>query len=266
MTDVEKWTKKKILITVRTYPIPSSKDIEVSCTAGITEDGNWIRIFPVPFRFLNEDQRFKKYQTIEANLIKAKSDTRAESYRVNVETIKVISDSIGTDNCWAARKSKVLPLKALSLCALQRERNLSLFPTLGFFKPNRIKRLIIEPTNPEWTMEELSKLRQYPLFGKLPKEELKKVPYSFKYEFECEDDNCKSHILSCTDWEMGASFHNWKDKYGSSWEEHFRAKYEKEMIETNDTHFYVGTVHQHPDAWIIVGLFYPNKTSQLSLF
>jgi hypothetical protein len=38
------------------------------------------------------------------------------------------------------------------------------------------------------------------------------------------------------------------------------------MINKNDTHFYVGTVHQHPDAWIIIGLFYPPRTRIGDLF
>ena len=38
------------------------------------------------------------------------------------------------------------------------------------------------------------------------------------------------------------------------------------MIQKNDTHFFVGTVHQHPGSWIIVGLFYPPKQSQRDLF
>jgi hypothetical protein len=29
------------------------------------------------------------------------------------------------------------------------------------------------------------------------------------------------------------------------------------MIETADIHFFVGTLHQHPNRWLIVGLFYP---------
>ena len=36
-----------------------------------------------------------------------------------------------------------------------------------------------------------------------------------------------------------------------------REKYEQAMITELDTYFYVGTVHQHPKSWIIVGLFYP---------
>ena len=46
----------------------------------------------------------------------------------------------------------------------------------------------------------------------------------------------------------------------------FRQKYEREMIDKNDTHFYVGNIHQHPDNWLIVGLFYPSKQPMGDLF
>ena len=59
------WSKHRVLIVVRTYPVPAQKGIEVSCTAAITADGNWMRLFPVPYRFLEEDRRFKKYQWID---------------------------------------------------------------------------------------------------------------------------------------------------------------------------------------------------------
>jgi hypothetical protein len=49
--------RKRILITVRTYPVPATKGVEVSCTAGITEGQQWIRIFPIPYRFLQPDRR-----------------------------------------------------------------------------------------------------------------------------------------------------------------------------------------------------------------
>ena len=46
----------------------------------------------------------------------------------------------------------------------------------------------------------------------------------------------------------------------------FRQKYETEMINRFDTHFFVGNMHQHPGTWIIVGLFYPPRQSQGDLF
>jgi hypothetical protein len=253
---------KKVLITARTYPVPSKSQIEVSCTAGITDDGHWIRLYPIPYRFLDDDKRFTKYQYIEAQVVKPPSDTRPESYRVNPDTINVVSAQIPTINAWQHRKSIVYPLKAKSMCDLQRERNATGKPTLGFIKPT-ISELVIEPTRSEWTEPELGRLRQFPLFGNAPKNELTKLPFDFSYEFSCESPDCRSHKMLCTDWEMGASYLKWRDKYGSKdWEEKFRQTYEVEMKTTNDTHFFVGTLHGNPNAWIVVGLFYPPKLTK----
>jgi len=72
--------------------------------------------------------------------------------------------------------------------------------------------------------------------------------------------------MMCTDWEMGQSWRSWRRAYGSQWEAKFRERYERDMIDRNDTSFFVGTVHQHPHRWIIVGLFYPPKPADLPLF
>ncbi len=50
-----------------------------------------------------------------------------------------------------------------------------------------------------------------------------------------------------------------KQKYRDGWEAKFRQRFETEIIQNKDTHFFVGTVHQHPGSWIIIGLFYPSK-------
>ena len=71
--------RKRILVTVRTYPTPARKGVEVSCTGGITDRGDWIRLFPVPYRRMAPNQRFKKYQWIDVEVTKA-SDARPESF------------------------------------------------------------------------------------------------------------------------------------------------------------------------------------------
>jgi len=109
-------------------------------------------------------------------------------------------------------------------------------------------------------------LRQGHLFEQRPTTELEKVPYHFQYEFECDEAACKGHTIICTDWEMGQSWRKWSKENGDQWEAAFREKYEKQMIEKFDTHFYVGTMHGHPKTWIIVGLFYPPRSATESLF
>lgn len=253
------YQKKRVLITVKTYPLPSKKTIEASCTAGITEDGNWIRLFPLPFRYLEYEKRFKKYQWVEANVIKASSDPRPESYKVDLDSIRPVDKCLPTSQNWKTRKEIVLPLAAPSLCYLQNTQE-DTGATLGIFKPRCINELIIEPEEyPYWTSQELETLSQQYMFDKVYVKPLEKIPFKFKYRFYCADSNCNGHILSITDWEIGEAYRKWKKHYGETWKSYFREKFEYEVIYGFDTYFYVGTVRAHPDVWIIVGLFYPHK-------
>ena len=52
----QKIEKTKILITVKTYPQFSSKYTETVCTAGMREEGKWIRIYPVLYRSMDKDK------------------------------------------------------------------------------------------------------------------------------------------------------------------------------------------------------------------
>jgi hypothetical protein len=255
------WVKKKVLITVRTYPTPAKKSVEVSCTAGVTEDGVWVRLFPVPYRFVEYDKRFSKYQWIEVAVRKAKSDRRPESYNLDIDSLKILTDPVPTKKFWAQRAEVVMPLKAHCMCCLRRAEIADRAPTLGIFKPKEIEAFIIEPTEAEWSQNELKKLRQSTLWEHAPAQELEKIPFRFSYQFRCDDDRCKGHKLACFDWEMGESYRSWSKKYGAGWESKFRQKFEHDMIELNDTYFYVGTVHQFPHSWIIVGLWYPRLTA-----
>jgi hypothetical protein len=250
-------TKKRVLITVRTYPVPSLKSIEASCTAGITDNGQWMRLFPVPYRQMDQEHRFSKWDWIDVNVTKA-GDNRPESYKLDPNSIQ-IGQHLGTADGWRARRRVIDPLKGLTMCALRKLRDAQEYPTLGVIRPFRINRLIIQPTSTSWTAAELDRLKQDDLFLKAPAKILEKIPFDFKYDFHCGDMNCTGHTMMCTDWEMGEAYRRWRDDYGADWEKAFRNKFETEMIERFDTHFFIGTVHQHPGSWIIVGLFYPPK-------
>lgn len=254
------WIRRKVLVVVRTYPSPARKGVEVSCTAAISEAGEWLRLFPIPYRFLAGDKRFTKYQWIEVDM-KRTSDARPESYEVNLDSIVILPGSVPPANKWQARKDILAPLEAHCLCCLKEERQQYGSPMLGFFKPAKITSLTIRAEkNPDWTQQEREKLSQYGLFENAPASPLEKIPYKFYYNFRCAESSCRGHRLSCVDWELGESYRKWRVKYGTSaWEGAIRNRYELEMIGENDTHFYVGTVRQHPASWIIVGLFYPRK-------
>lgn len=246
---------KKVLVTVKTYPTPAGRGAEVSCTAGITDDGKWIRLFPIPYRFMNGDQQFDKYQWIEV-YAKKSSDTRKESFEVDISTLKILSVPLQTKDSWKARKDIALPLQTPSLCYLQKNWKQS-GDTIGIFKPRTIQKFVIERDTPDWTPAEREKLLQYSLYDKNKLIPLEKIPYKFSYRFKCNDPHCNEHKLMCVDWELGESYRRWREKYGDRWEWALMNRYETDMALKYDTWFYVGTVHGHPNAWIIIGLFYP---------
>ena len=253
--------KKTALIVVRTYPAPSKKSVEASCTAAITDKREWLRLFPVPWRLLPQDQRFRKYQWVEITVTKPRDDSRPESHRLKPDSIRILSGPLPTDGAWRARKEVVFPMLSHCLCCLQKERDATGRPTLGIFKPKIIEKLTIKSESAEWESGQLAALRQGHLFEEGPPEQLEKIPFSFRYEFRCDHDECTGHRIICVDWEMAELWRKCKDDYGDNgWESKFRQRYETEMIGKYDTHFYVGTVHLHPQTWIIVGLFYPPKT------
>ncbi len=239
--------------------MPARQGVEVSCTAGISE-GQWIRLFPIPYRYLSFDSRFRKYQWIEVNTTKS-SDPRPESYKLDIDSIKILSEPLPTSNNWQARKDIVVPLGSHCLCCLQKQRDDNGYPTLGLIKPKTIKGFRIEKDNPNWSAEQIEKLTQLNFFDMQPRQKLEKIPYKFSYNFVCDEPDCPGHELMCTDWEIMESYRKWKETYGTDWEKYFKDKYETEMILINDTHFYVGTLREHPASWIIIGLFYPRTES-----
>ncbi|MBU0744598.1 MAG: hypothetical protein KKE11_04445 [Gammaproteobacteria bacterium] len=92
-----------IFVIAKTYPTRSKKYKELVCTAGINRSGEWVRIYPIPFRSLEEYKQFKKYTWIKAEIIPDSSDPRIESHKINTTSIKIL-ENIPPDKEWGRRK------------------------------------------------------------------------------------------------------------------------------------------------------------------
>lgn len=193
------WSTKKVLITVRTYPVPAHQGVEVSCTAGVSDAGEWVRLYPVPYRFLTPDQRFAKYQWIEADVTRPTNDPRPESFRLRMDSLRIGVTVPSVDN-WRQRKDLIFPLKRPSLCGIVKARRDG-GPTLGIFQPARIKRLVITSAKqPDWTPDQRAILGQQLLgFETGPKTPLEKIPLEFRYEFTCAEAGCRGGIIYLTE-------------------------------------------------------------------
>lgn len=266
--------KEKVLITVKTYPTYSKSYEELVCTAGFKEDGSFIRIYPIPYRKLDYDLRFTKYQWIELDLVKNTSDFRPESYRpVNIDNV-IPGESIGTDNgTWERRKEICLRKVYTSLSELIDEAHDQTKKTsLAVFKPTEIIDVIIEITDREWPREDeiaISK-EQLLLFPEHKNLEIvKKVPYNFSYKFK--DINGRISTLMISDWEASQLYWNCLAKHNDEKKacDDVKKKYLEEFSR-KDLYFFLGTTKEHHfvsrNPFIIIGVFYPVEDLQGKLF
>lgn len=262
----------RVLITVKTYPIPSSAYGELVCTAGVLDTGEFIRLYPVNFRDLPYSQQYQKYQWIDVDAVKhVGRDVRKESYRPNCDTLKPIGMRVGSENgTWAERSKYVLKRRAASIEEL-RARQEEDRTSLGIFRPKLVHDFIVEPDTREWKPSFRAELVQARLWEDRTesKEPPRKVPFKFSYRFACDDPTCKGdHCMMIEDWEVGALYWKLRDKGASESEatSGVKRKFLDEICSPrNDLHFYVGTIAAHPKSWVIIGTFWPRK-AEPSLF
>lgn len=266
MIAASKKRKLKILITVKTYPIPSKKYDELVCTSGVTDAGEFIRLYPINFRDLPYTQQYRKYQWIEVVAEKYEGrDIRKESYRPDNDSIKILGEPIRSNpGNWSKRAEYVLAMKSQSMEDLYDQQKADR-TSLGIFKPKKVTDLVISPDNPEWPPKFLNALKQQRLFEYRQKTLVppRKVPFKFHYCFECDDQRCRGkHRMMIEDWEVGALFWKMVDM-GCSHEEASRKVREKFLNDLcgsdKNTHFYVGTILAYPNTWVVLGVFYPKN-------
>lgn len=266
------YTAEKVLMIVKTYPHPSESYEELVCTAGITDDGQWRRLYPVPFRLLKDEQQFPKYTWINVGVARPKNDARPESRQVDFDSITPIS-KVPPDGDWRDRRKIIDPMVVGSLCELK-ARYEEDKTSLGIFKPKQIHDLIVAPNDEDWTDKQKGVLfrreHQLSLFGQDSpdlKNELKILPWTFSYFFTCEAPGCRGHKLSIKDWELGAAYWHWLPKYGpTETPKKIREKWLDTMCASDrDTHFIVGT-HYPYNVWLHLGTYWPKKVTQMSFF
>lgn len=273
--------RERILVAVKTYPVPSRKYGELTCTAGFRENGSWIRLYPLPFRRLDHDKRYKKYQWIEADITPNLRDHRPESYNVlNTDTISLL-DSVptGRKRDWHERKRLILERNTIyqnkaEIIEKAHANKLS----LAIFKPRKILKFVAEKNQNDWNQERKKEaigiLKQKELFDKTDVgylELVRKIPYKFSYIFL--DNKCNKSKLMIEDWELGVLYWNCFGKNHSE-EEAIQKVHEKYMDDfalKRDIYLFLGTTAEHhnkkaSNPFVVIGVFPPPKETQLSLF
>ncbi|MEW6302674.1 MAG: hypothetical protein AB1705_04335 [Verrucomicrobiota bacterium] len=259
--------RERILITVKTYPTLSRKYGETVCTAGVREDGSWVRLYPVPFRRLDETEQYKKYDWLECDLVRGRKDPRPETRHPADMKQLVPVGHMGTGDNWRERRQLLLGtckvhtgMQTVIDGAKANEMSLTIF------KPTVVRDFFWEEEEREWDAAKLAEMRNRANQGEMFAEEawrqtfqvIPKLPYSFSYRFE--DEIGKSSTLQVLDWEAGALC--WKCLRSCRGDEQaalakMRQKYFDEFKQ-KDVHFYLGTTQEFhfraPNPWVIIGV------------
>lgn len=205
-----------VLVTVKAAPQPSSTYGETVCVAGIyvprVGEGRpeLIRLYPVPYQYLQEDAGFGKYDLRTFRVRRNPRDSRAESRRVELNgeapLIRQLRD-------WKRRADIVEEVPRSTMCELNAGTRADMdAASLGVVDVADAGRLEIFETPP--LSKEKARLRESQaaqqelnLFNesaRVVKKALELPPLSARLHYRCTATACKGHAQGVIDWEFTA--------------------------------------------------------------
>jgi len=185
-------------VLVKAAPRHSDTFGETVCCAGIDRHGQWVRLYPVSFRQLDDAQKFRRWDHIKFRWSspKATTDTRIESRRVDHQSIQILGSLRPTD-----RNPLVSRIAVTSLA-----REFEAKRSLALLKPEIVDFRIIRRSDSEVHESQRTKerLRSQPdLFGVRALIPNRTCPFKFEYVYRDDDGE---HTGTCQDWETERTF------------------------------------------------------------
>lgn len=234
----------KLLLLAITYPEYSNKNLKYSiCMSGITENGKFLRIFPIPFYYyLRNEELFKKYNWIQCECRKS-GDKRKESYKVNCKSIDLIEKSSKNE------LKKVLYENLSSLEELKKENDIS----IGLLKP-KVKEINFFASK-ERLIRKKKLDSQLTLFNSNRLGD-NYIPYFIKFDFFCEKSNgCTGHSIICEDIKFWKFIKKEIESRNSISEIKVKVfnNYISDLINDPTTIFMMGT-HYLYKTWLIISI------------
>lgn len=242
--------KRQVFILVKAYPQPSQKYEETVCCAGITAEGEFVRLYPVRYRHLAEGSKFDRFDLIEVMGERPRGDGRPESFHIDENSIRVVRSA----KTLTSEQKAALWLKSVSISLEElRSRNKSHGVSLGIVKPDiGSMRFSAKPAHEASNEDKAisdSLLHQNSLLES-PLKPLPAPEYGFYYRYTSAGKKSEGRIH---DWEVQAAYGEYKRRYGTAVLEEMRKMYQ-ETIPAQNLHLILGTMQAHPQQFIIIGL------------
>lgn len=240
--------QERILITVRTYPTLSTKYIETVCTGGITDTGQWRRLYPVPLRYLEKDQQYGTYDVVQVEVDPGK-DGRPETRRPHNPSLRVVDHL----KSWQARRDWIDRTIFPSLEAMQAADK-----TLAPVRVRQVLEFTATPCGSQWTLKQQELLKQQGLFEE--RHPLEKIPFEFRFRWV--DGADAEHTSQIFAWEFGETWRQYRHKYKDPIEV-MRDKWLTDLCgPKREVSFYMGNLAAHRKVFVVCGMFNPPKETQ----
>lgn len=242
------------IIIVKAAPQLSARHGETVCTAAVTRGRQWVRLYPIAFRTLEDAQQFKRWDVVRYTSQRPRDDKRSESRRLDHHSLTITGALQARE-----RYGLVAPMVVESLEEERRDGR-----SLAFIRP-KIGKFIVEKKPADELEDERQK---YEIAAKQADLFLGTIipyapcPYRFKYEYETKDGK---RTGTCQDWETEATFFHWRKQYSEADTiKRMEARWGEEMPKKGLL-FAMGTHSQYPDTWLINGLIQMSEVGQLAL-
>jgi hypothetical protein len=254
------WREITALIIGRAYPEPSRKHIETVCTGAMTEDGELLRLYPISWRYLNQNQKYRLWTWARFEVKKNPDDHRKESYRVREESIAILSRVESPAERFSLLSKAIAPDRETL-----EHRYRADWTSMGLVEIEMIDVRISKP-RVDWT-ETKPYTKQSHLY--IDVKPVEQAPVDVKLRFRCKGNpNCRGHFCRVIGWEYMEAFRNFRAKYGSDCEaavklnEAIKAKFS----DPNMSGFaLLGTHSRHP-VWMIGQIYFFNRDLPQTLF
>lgn len=254
------WTEKKALIIGRAYPEPSKKHIETVCTGAITEDGELLRLYPIPLRYLKDDKKYKLWSWARFQVQKNPGDYRKESFKVNEDSIEIMSYVESQSERFSMLRKAVVTDRE-TLARKYRED----WTSLGVIEIDFLE-LTAKLPSKNWEKEK-PYMKQSHLY--VEKKPLEQPPIVMDLKFKCKNNpNCRTHRSSLISWEYMEAFRKFRSKYGSGLEGFGRirdALVKKFSDPSLNAYALMGTHHLY-EVWMIGNLYFFQRNLTPRLF
>jgi hypothetical protein len=258
----DSWAWATVLITVKAAPNPSETYGETVCVAGIRLDldsPGWVRLYPINFRDLETDKRFRKYDVVRVKVKPARNDPRIESFKPDMDSVQFVRHL----RPWDPRRPYVDQYVQGSMCSVYAAAKAEhTAPSLAAIRPAKVLGVDLKP-HPGWDRDQQRKIEQYvsqmDLYG-TDRTPLEAPRMQGWYRYRCAEPGCSGHRHGILDWEFVALQRTLAHLDDDALQDALRAKFFDQMCAPDrDVVFFVGNQAKRHQTFGVIGVYYPRR-------